>query len=149
MKTYNTSNPLEKQQFLLRANKLAEKGKVVQMGERKPQRSLKQNAYLWLILAYWGTQTGYTKEEAEAIYKDINKDLYQCSKEAYGREYTYTRHTYELDTEQMTQSIERFRNWSAMNEACPVYIPAPNESYYFQEMEMEVEKNKEFMYSHD
>lgn len=145
MKYYNTSNPLEKQQFLLRANKLAEKGKVVGLGEKRPQRSLQQNSYLWLILSYWGSQTGYTKEEAEAIYKDINKDLYVCRKEMYGKEYSYIKHTYELNTEEMSLSIERFRNWSAMNEACPIYIPAPNESYYFQEMELEIERNKEYM----
>lgn len=145
MKYYNTSNPLEKQQFLLRANKLAEKGKVVQMGEKRPQRTLQQNAYLWLILAYWGCQTGHTKEEAEAIYKEINRRLYYFEKEAYGKQYFYIKHTYELNTAEMTESIERFRNWSAMNEACPVYIPAPNESYYFQEMELEIERNKEFI----
>lgn len=145
MKTYNTSNPLEKQQFLLRANKLAEKGKVVQMGEKRPQRTLQQNAYLWLILAYWGSQTGYTKEEAEAIYKEINRGLYYSEKEVYGNVCTYIKHTYELNTAEMTQSIEKFRNWSAMNDACPVYIPAPNESYYFQEMEIEIERTKEYI----
>lgn len=147
MKYYNTSNPLEKQQFLLRANKLAEKGKVVGLGEKRPQRSLNQNSYLWLILAYWGCQTGHTKEEAEAIYKEINRRLYYFEKEVYGKQYFYIKHTYELNTAEMTESIERFRNWSAMNEACPVYIPAPNESYYFQEMELEIERNKEFIYN--
>ncbi len=145
MKLYNTSNPLEKQQFLLRANKLAEGGKIVEMGEKRPQRSLKQNAYLWLILGYWASQTGYTKAEAEAIYKEISKDIYYIQKEIYGNEVTYIRHTYELNTEEMTTTIERFRNWSAANDAYPVYIPAPNESYYFAEMEMEIERMKEYI----
>lgn len=146
MKYYNTSNPLEKQQFLLRASKLAEGGKVVGLGERRPQRTLNQNAYLWLILGYWASQTGYTKNEAEAIYKEINKDTYFIVKEIYGEQVTYIRHTYELDTKEMTLSIDRFRNWSANNDACPVYIPAPNESYYFLEMEMEIDKVKEYLY---
>lgn len=32
-----------------------------------------------------------------------------------------------------------------MNDACPVYLPAPNESYYFAEMEMEIERMKEYL----
>ena len=146
MKYYNTSNPLEKQQFLLRASKLAEGGKVVGLGERRPQRSLKQNDYLWLILGYWASQTGYTKVEAEAIYKEVNRDIYYVVKEIQGRRIAHIKHTYELDTKEMTLSIDRFRNWSAMNEACPVYIPAPNESYYFLDMEMEIDKVKEYLY---
>lgn len=145
MKYYNTSNPLEKQQFLLRANKLAEGGKVVGLGEKRPQRTQNQNAYLWLILGYWATQTGYTKNEAEAIYKEINKEVYYIVKEINGRQITYIRHTYELTTKEMTETIDKFRNWSSMNDACPVYLPAPNESYYFAEMEMEIERMKEYL----
>jgi hypothetical protein len=116
---YDNSNPLVKEQFLLRARKLADTGKMVEMTEKKPQRTLKQNAYLWLLLSYWATQTGYTKEEAEAIYKDVNKDIYIEVKEIGGREVEYVRHTYELDTAEMTSTIEKFRNWSVMNDAYP------------------------------
>lgn len=144
-KTYYTANPLEKEQFLLRARKLADKGKVVILGEKRPQRTLKQNSYLWLILNYWATQTGYTVDDAEAIYKEINKDIYYIEKEAYGKAYVYVRHTYELDTEEMTKTIEKFRNWSAMNEAFPVYIPSPNEHNLIQYMEVEVEKMRDYL----
>ena len=142
---YDNSNPLEREQFLLRAHKLADTEKIVEMTEKKPQRTLKQNSYLWLLLGYWASQTGYTKDEAEAIYKDVNKDVYYETKEIGGREVTYLRHTYDLDTAEMTSTIEKFRNWSAMNDAYPVYLPSPDEKNLIQYMEMEVQRMREFI----
>lgn len=142
---YDNSNPLVKEQFLLRAQKLAKGGKTVEMTEKKPQRTLKQNSYLWLILGYWATQTGYTKDEAESIYKSINSDIYYEEKEIGGELLTYIRHTYELDTAEMTRTIEKFRNWSAMNEVFPVYIPSPDETDLVQYMEIEVLRMRDYI----
>lgn len=142
---YDTSNFLDKANFLLRAKKLAESGKTVELTEKKPKRTLSQNSFLWLCLSYWGSQTGYTKEEAETIYKNVNRELYYTHKVIAGVEIEYIRHTYELDTAEMTASIERFRNWAAMNDACPVYIPSPEDYQLVQIMEIEIERNKKYI----
>lgn len=145
MALYDTNNPLEKANFLLRAKKLAESGKIVELTEKKPRRSLPQNNFLWLCLSYWGSQTGYTKEEAETIYKNVNSDIYYTRRVIAGIDVEYIRHTYELDTAEMTASIEKWRNWAAMNDAYPVYIPSPEDYQLVQMMEIEIEKNKEFL----
>ena len=44
----------------------------------------------------------------------------------------------ELTTEEMTLTIDRFRHWAAMNEACPVYIPTPDDQRMLELMEREV-----------
>lgn len=142
---YDTSNPLDKANFLLRATKLAEGGKVLELKEKKPRRTLPQNSFLWLCLSYWGSQTGYTKEEAEAIYKSVNNDLFYTQKEIAGVTVEYVRHTFELDTSEMTKSIEHFRNWAAQNDACPVYIPSPDDYQLIQMMEVEVQKNEAYL----
>ena len=142
---YDTSNPLDNANFLLRAKKLAESGKIVELTEKKPRRSLPQNNFLWLCLSYWGSQTGYTKEEAETIYKNVNSDIYYTRRVIAGIDVEYIRHTYELDTAEMTASIEKWRNWAAMNDAYPVYIPSPEDYQLVQMMEIEIEKNKEFL----
>lgn len=142
---YDTSNPLDKANFMLRARKLAESGKIVELTEKKPKRTLSQNSFLWLCLSYWGSQMGYTKEEAETIYKNVNRELYYTHKVIAGVEIEYIRHTYELDTAEMTASIERFRNWAAMNDACPVYIPSPEDYQLVQIMEIEIERNKKYI----
>lgn len=107
MALYDTSNPLDKANFMLRAKKLAESGKIIELTEKKPRRTLSQNNFLWLCLSYWGCQTGYTKEEAETIYKNVNRELYYTHKVIAGVEIEYIRHTYELDTAEMTASIEK------------------------------------------
>lgn len=145
MALYDTSNPLDKANFMLRAKKLAESGKIVELAEKKPKRTLSQNNFLWLCLCYWGCQTGYTKEEAETIYKNVNRELYYTHKVIAGVEIEYIRHTYELDTAEMTASIEKWRNWAAMNDACPVYIPSPEDYQLIQQMEVEISKNNEFI----
>lgn len=145
MALYDTSNPLDKANFMLRAKKLAESGKIVELTEKKQRRTLSQNNFLWLCLSYWGCQTGYTKEEAETIYKNVNRELYYTHKVIAGVEIEYIRHTYELDTAEMTTSIEKWRNWAAMNDACPVYIPSPEDYQLIQQMEVEISKNNEFI----
>lgn len=145
MALYDTSNPLDKANFMLRAKKLAESGKIVELAEKKQRRTLSQNNFLWLCLSYWGCQTGYTKEEAETIYKNVNRELYYIHKVIAGVEIEYIRHTYELDTAEMTTSIEKWRNWAAMNDACPVYIPSPEDYQLIQQMEVEISKNNEFI----
>lgn len=145
MSLYDTSNPLQKEQFKARSAKLAESGKIVELTEKKPKRTLNQNSYLWLLIGYWASQTGYTKNEAESIYKEINKDIYFVEKEIAGVRTVYVRHTYELDTREMSLSIDRYRNWSAMNDVFPVYLPAPNEERLIQLMEIEVESMKSYI----
>jgi len=143
---YDGTNPLQAQQARLRIDNLIKKGRIFELSERKPKRTLQQNAYLWLMLSYWATQTGYTKTEAEAIYKDLNKDVYNEEKVIDGQVIVYTRHTNELDTREMTLTIDRFRNWSASNEVFPVYIPSPDDYRAIELMQLEVERNKEFLY---
>lgn len=142
---YDLSNPLQAEQFKSRSALLVKNGKIVELTEKKPKRRLNQNSYLWLLIGYWATQTGYTNDEAESIYKEINKDIYFVDKEIAGEKVRYIRHTYELDTREMSLSIERWRNWSVMNEAFSVYLPAPNEERLIQLMEIEVGRNKEFV----
>ena len=141
---YDTSNPLDKANFLLRAKKLAESGKVIELTEKKPRRSLPQNKYLHVILAYFGAQTGNTLEWVKQQYykKLVNPDLFIREKEdKYLGRIKVLRSSAELDTAEMSLSIDRFRNWSAQEAG--VYIPAADESILIQQME--IERNKEFL----
>ena len=143
---YNLSSPLDKANFLLRANKLAESGKIVELTEKKPRRSLPQNKYLHVILAYFGTQTGNTLEWVKQQYykKLVNPDLFIREKEdKYLGRIKVLRSSADLDTSEFSLSIERFRNWAAQEAG--VYIPAADESILIQQMEIEIERSKEFL----
>lgn len=143
--TYDTSKPSEAQAARQKLEELTAAGKAVDITVRRERRTLSQNAYLWLILAWWGTQTGYTRDEAAAIYKDINADTYRRTTGIDGREVTYMRHTYELDTAEMAATIDKFRHWAAMNEACPVYIPAPGEDDKLTWIRGEVQAARQYL----
>lgn len=143
---YDTSNPLDKANFLLRAKKLAESGKVIELTEKKPMRSLPQNRYLHVLLAYFGTQTGNTLEWVKQQYykKLVNPDLFIREKEdKYLGRIKVLRSSADLDTAEMSLSIERFRNWAAQEVG--IYIPSADEAILIQQMEIEIERNKEFL----
>lgn len=143
---YNLSSPLDKANFLLRAKKLAESGKVIELTEKKPRRSLPQNKYLHVLLAYFGTQTGNTLEWVKQQYykKLVNPDLFIREKEdKYLGKIKVLRSSADLDTAEMSLSIERFRNWAAQEAG--IYIPSADEAILIQQMEIEIERNKEFL----
>lgn len=143
---YNTSNPLDKANFLLRAKKLADSGVIVELTEKKPRRSLPQNKYLHVILAYFGKQTGNTLEWVKQQYykKLVNPDLFIREKEdKYLGRIKVLRSSADLDTAEMSLSIERFRNWAAQEVG--IYIPSADEAILIQQMEIEIERNKEFL----
>ena len=146
MALYDTSNSLDKANFLLRAKKLAESGKIVELTEKKPRRSLPQNKYLHVILAYFGTQTGNTLEWVKQQYykKLVNPDLFIREKEdKYLGRIKVLRSSADLDTSEFSLSIERFRNWAAQEVG--IYIPSADEAMLVQQMEIEIERNKEFL----
>lgn len=146
MALFDLSNPLDKANFLLRAKKLAESGKIVDLTEKKPRRSLPQNKYLHVILAYFGTQTGNTLEWVKQQYykKLVNPDIFIREKEdKYLGKIKVLRSSADLDTAEMSLSIDRFRNWSAQEAG--VYIPAADEAILIQQMEIEIERSKEFL----
>ena len=143
---YDTSNPLDKANFLLRAKKLAESGKVIELTEKKPRRSLPQNKYLHVILAYFGAQTGNTLEWVKQQYykKLVNPDLFIREKEdKYLGRIKVLRSSADLDTSEFSLSIERFRNWAAQEAG--IYIPSADEAILIQQMEIEIERNKEYL----
>lgn len=143
---YNTSNPLDKANFLVRSRKLAESGVIVDLTEKKPRRSLPQNKYLHVILAYFGTQTGNTLEWVKQQYykKLVNPDLFIREKEdKYLGKIKVLRSSADLDTSEFSLSIERFRNWAAQEAG--IYIPSADEAILIQQMEIEIERSKEFL----
>lgn len=143
---YDTSNPLDKANFLLRAKKLAESGKVIELTEKKPRRSLPQNKYLHVLLAYFGTQTGNTLEWVKQQYykKLVNPDLFIQEKEdKYLGKIKVLRSSADLDTSEFSLSIERFRNWASQEAG--IYLPSADEYIIIQQMEIEIERNKEFL----
>lgn len=146
MALFNLSNPLDKANFLIRAKKLAESEVIVELTEKKPRRSLPQNKYLHVLLAYFGTQTGNTLDWVKQQYykKLVNPDLFIREKEdKYLGKIKVLRSSADLDTSEFSLSIERFRNWASQEAG--IYLPSADEYIIIQQMEIEIERNKEYL----
>lgn len=81
-------------------------------------------------------ETGYTLNEAKWMYKKVNQQLYEYVK----NKEVFMRSSRELNTEEMTISIEKFRNYSSVEAG--VYLPEPSDLNFLQEIEMEMGKNR-------
>jgi len=143
---FNLANPYEVAKYDALINRLRMKQAVVEVKEKKKGRTLRQNAYLHVLISYFACEYGCSVEEAKLIYykQTCNKDLYVRKKlNKFGREVEYTRSSRELDTGEMTTSIERFRHWSSA--IASIYLPSPQEHDYLIRCMQVIEENKEFI----
>lgn len=144
---YDLSNPLHAENFKRRCNALYSNKSVVELTEKKPQRTLSQNAYLHAILGYFGMHFGYTVNEVKVWYfKELcNPELFveSITDKLTGQQRGRLRSSADLNTKEMTMAIERFRNWAA--DTAGIYIPSPDEHKLVLQMQIEVERAKLFL----
>lgn len=111
---YNLQNPLEREKFTDRVEGLKDKGAMVEMIEKKP-RSLQANKYLHLMLTQFALMYGYSLDEVKThFYKVVvNPELYVRERvdKFSGEIYKYVRSSTELTSDEMSKSIEAFRNY--------------------------------------
>lgn len=144
---YDLSNELQALNFKKRCNALYEKKGIVELTEKKPRRTMSQNAYLHAALSYFGLQTGYSLAEVKRWYfkETCNPELFIREKEDTLNAETrkVLRSSNDLTTEEMTLAIERFRNWASQKAG--VYIPSPEEHRLIEQMEIEVQRGKQWL----
>lgn len=144
---YDLSNELHRAQFKTRTAKLLGDGKaVVELKECRPPRTTRQNSYLHASLAYFASQTGYSLDYVkQEYYKRLcNRDIFEreVDDRFLGR-IRVLRSSASLSTEEMSLSLDRFRNWAS--ETAGIYIPSPDDARLVQLMELETERNKEYL----
>lgn len=144
---FDLSNDLHAENFKKRCNMLYRKKCVVELTEKKQQRTSSQNAYLHAALGYFGLQVGYTIEEVKAWYfkETCNPEMFVRTKTdaITGEQRKTLRSSSDLTTEEMTVAIERFRNWAA--DKAGIYIPSPEEHRLVTQMEIEVQRAKTYL----
>lgn len=123
---------------------LKQKGAVVELIEKKT-RTLNQNSYVHLIIGVVAMETGNTLEFTKEHYfkRLVNPDLFVRSKvdRILGKT-EYLRHSSELTKEEMTQAIDKFRNWAA-SEGC--YLPSPDDKTLLQSVEYQMGKQRQYL----
>lgn len=143
---FNLANPYDLDRYKEYVNTLYKKKSVVEVKEKKKNRTLRQNSYLHCILSYFAAEYGLTMEEVKLdIFKrTCNKDIFITRKvNKYGKEVETVRSSASLDTGEMTTAIERYRNWAVS--VAGIYLPSPQENDYLTHCQQVIEQNKEFI----
>ena len=143
---YNLSNPYDCQRFKEQTNAMVKAQDYVELKRKHTNRSLAQNSYLHLLLGYFASEFGYTLEEVkqDIFKKHCNIDIFKGRRRnKRGNVVEYIRSTTELDKEEMTRAIERFRNYSSAQ--CGLYLPQPNEHENIFFAQQQIESYKEYM----
>jgi len=137
---YDLANPVELKTAQSRFDFLISKQKRINLTEKRRKRTYQQNKYLHLIIGFFSIETGYTLEESKQIYKKASPDIYFYTK----NNRPFIRSSADLDTVEMTISIEKFRNYSS--EKGGIYLPSPNETEFLENIENQLERYENKVY---
>ena len=137
---YDLSIPAGVQSARSRFDFLVAQKKKISLVEKRRKRTYRQNRYLYLLLGFFSIETGYTLEESKQIYKKASPDIYFYTK----NKRPFVRSSADLDTKEMTLSIERFRNYSS--EKGGIYLPSPNETEFLENIENQMERYENKVY---
>lgn len=143
---YNLSNPYDLDKFRERVKILTERKAAVHLTEKRPTRSLAQNAYLHLLLGYFASEFGYTLDEVKVrIFKEqVNAEIFRCKKtNKRGQEIAALRSSAEITTAELSTAIERFRNYSASEAG--LYLPSAEDHQLLIFAQQQIDKNKEHL----
>ena len=142
--TYNLSDDFDLRRADARWEALKRKGATVDLTE-KAVRTLHQNSYIHLIIGVVAMETGNTIEYTKQQYfkKLVNPDLFERTKDdRFTGKTTYYRSSAELSKEEMTQAIDRFRNWAASE---GWYLPSPDDKTLLQSVEYQMGKQRQYL----
>ena len=145
MAIYKLSEEYDRLRFEKRIRSLYDNKKTVEVKELTG-RTPKQNRYLHLIIGYLAIETGNTLDYVKEQYYKIaaNYELYVWTKvdDLLTKQIETVKSSKDLSKEEMTLSIERFRNWSSQQ---GYYLPSADEKEYLQHIEIEYEKQKQYL----
>lgn len=140
---YDLTNPVDKQRFKDRSNKLFEERAFVELRKILPVRTHQQNKYMHVLFAYfaieYGEKAAYVKQE---IFKKVVSPLIfktEFTNKKTGEVREDWRSSADLDTGELTIAIDRFRDYASKEAG--IYLPEPHEEEFLRSCEVEISKN--------
>ena len=145
---FDTSNPIQAKKFKERVNYLFQKRAKVEVVEKKKNRTYNQNNYLHLILGWFALEYGETLEYTkQIIFKDwVNEHIFKVEfvNKKTGEVRDRWRSTSELNTKEMSEATERFRNYSVQK--LGLYLPEPKDIAHLEEIENQLKEYQNQIY---
>lgn len=145
---YDLSNPLQKQSLRTRFENIFKKEQgIVELTVCKPQTTIQQNKYVRVICAYFGCVTGYEANYVYSVFfkSTVNYELFAIEfyDKLLGKQSVRWRSMSALTVDEASLAITRFIEWAS--KTCGVYIPSPTDYYQIQQMELEIERNRNYI----
>lgn len=144
---YDAEIELDRHRAQERLKWLISKGKRFEIKEKRAKRSLPQNNYLHLILSWYAIEYGETLEyiKQEVFKKYVNAQIFKTEhiNKKTGESRDDWRSTAELDTQEMTLAIDRFRDYASKEAG--IYLPEPKDMALLNHIEKEIEKFKTYI----
>jgi hypothetical protein len=130
---FNTEDEDTKEKLLKELRDLPDGEYHITIKKNKPIRSLKANAYYWVILNIIGAETGHDREQLHEICKKkFNSDVILYPK---GGLEIVGRSTSDLDTAEFTAYVNRVKMWA--QDDWGIEIPEAKDVDYKRWMEIE------------
>ena len=145
---FDTSTELDQKRAVERFKFLLDNKKTFEIKEKKPRRSISQNAYEHLLFSFFAIEYGETAEyvKQEIFKKIVNPDIFKTARvnPKTGQIREHWRSTAELDTKENTTAIDRFRDYSSKEAG--IYLPEPSDMALINQIENELSKNNSKQY---
>lgn len=134
---YNLSDQFQANQYKQRCNYLYKNKRLVEIVD-KTHRTIDQNSYLHLIVAYFASETGNTIEtvKREFFKRNANFEIFFSGRKN-------PRSSASLNIEEMSLAIERFKIWSA--QVAEIYLPDAENNAAIRQIMSEVQRNKQYL----
>jgi hypothetical protein len=142
---YNPSNPLDVSRSIEKIKYFIGNNKVFELTEKRTKRTISQNAYLHLLFGWFALETGYTTEEVkqEIFKKIVNSNTFYEGEFGELIKIERWRSTANLDTQELTLCINRFRDYASKEAG--IYLPEPNDLALIQEIEIQIKNNPNYL----
>lgn len=145
---FDLSKEEPRQQAIDRMKYLLGKNAKIEINEKRKNRTYSQNNYLHLILGRFALEYGETLEYVkQVIFKQwVNEDIFKYERvnEKTGEYREAYKSTAQLNTKEMSEAIERFRNYAAKN--LDLYLPEPKDLTHLEEIENQLEQYSSKIY---
>jgi hypothetical protein len=144
---YNFQNQSDKNRADVYYDSLKEKGEFVEIRKISKPISKRFNGYLHLIITWYAIEYGETMEYVKRnVFKHkVNPGifLFQRENRKTGELRQDLRSINDVGTDSLSIAIDRFRTYSSKE--CGIYLPEPNETEFLKQIEIEQERNKEYL----
>lgn len=144
---YNLSIATDAARATSKLEELIKEGGVVELKKKAKPRTSQQNKYLHLLLTWFAIEYGETVEYVKQVMfkRQVNATIFEYERvnKKTGEVRTDYRSTADISTAELSDAIERFRNYSSRE--ANIYLPSANEDRFLAQIEVEAERYKHYL----